>query len=465
MSNTSEFAHESRPVQRSTQRVPPHNLDAEASLLGAMLLSRDAVASALERGVLPEEFYKPAHRHIYDAIRGLNTGGEPVDAVTVAEELRRAGTLEIIGGLDALLTLQNATPAITSADRYAKIVRDTARLRRLIGAASDIAEIAFNEPDDVDKAIDDAESKIFDIGESQVGDNAVRVNVLIDETYANLENRVNNQELITGVPTGIPDLDRVLLGLQPGTLNIIGARPAMGKSAFALGIAVHAAQTVNKPVLFFSLEMGKVELAQRILSSEARVDSTLLRQGRPANNDWTKINHAVGRLNIPLIIDDSSGTSVGQIRAKARRTISREGSLALIVIDYLQLMGGDGRPENRQLEVSEISRKLKLLAREFDVPVLALSQLSRQLESRTDKHPTLSDLRESGALEQDADVVMFLYRAEIYDQDPNLKGSAEINIAKHRAGPLGMARLAWLSPYTRFEGIPSDTTASTAQLN
>ena len=360
MSLAGESNNDTRPVQRSTQRVPPHNLDAEASLLGAMLLSRDAVAAALERGVLPDEFYKPIHRHIYDAIRSLNTGGEPVDAVTVAEELRRAGTLDTIGGLDALLTLQNATPAITSADRYAKIVRDTARLRRLIGAASDIAEIAFNEPDDVDKAIDDAESKIFDIGESHIGDNAEKVNVLIDQAIEKLQTLVDNKGAITGVPTGIAELDKVLLGLQPGTLNIIGARPAMGKSAFALGLAVHAAQTLMQPVLFFSLEMGKAELAQRILSSEARVDSTLLRTGRPSANDWTKISHAVGRLDIPLIIDDSAGTSVGQIRAKARRTISRDGGLSLIVIDYLQLMGGDGRPENRQLEVSEISRKLKL---------------------------------------------------------------------------------------------------------
>jgi replicative DNA helicase len=465
MSLAGESNNDTRPVQRSTQRVPPHNLDAESSLLGAMLLSRDAVASALERGVLPDEFYKPIHRHIFDAIRSLNTGGEPVDAVTVAEELRRAGTLDTIGGLDALLTLQNATPAITSADRYAKIVRDTARLRRLIGAASDIAEIAFNEPDDVDKAIDDAESKIFDIGESHVGDNAEKVNVLIDQAIEKLQTLIENKGAITGVPTGIADLDKVLLGLQPGTLNILGARPAMGKSAFALNLAVHAAQTLMKPVLFFSLEMGKAELAQRILSSEASVDGQLLRTGRPSPNDWTKISHAVGRLDIPLTIDDSAGTSVGQIRAKARRTISREGGLALIVIDYLQLMGGDGRPENRQLEVSEISRKLKLLAREFSVPVLALSQLSRQLEARTEKRPTLSDLRESGALEQDADVVMFLFRPEIYDQDPNLKGKAEINVAKHRAGPLGTAQLAWLSTYTRFQGVASDPVVDAALRN
>lgn len=465
MSSADGSRGDPRITQRNAQRVPPHNLDAEASLLGAMLLSREAVGVALERGVRSEEFYKPSHQHIYDAIRALNTAGEPVDPVTVADELRRAGILDGVGGLDLLLSLQNATPAITSAERYAKIVRETARLRRLIGAAADIAEIAYSEPDDVDKAVDDAESRIFDISESETGDNSQRVDLLINETMERLEDRFNNKDVLTGVPTGFTDLDKVLLGFQPGTLNIVGARPAMGKSAFALGIAVHVAQNTNLPVLFFSLEMGKAELAQRILASEARVDSMVLRTGRPTPNDWTKIGHAVGRLDIPLIIDDSAGTSVGQIRAKARRTFSREGGLGLIVIDYLQLMGGDGRPENRQLEVSEISRKLKLLAREFNVPVLALSQLSRGLESRTDKHPTLSDLRESGALEQDADVVMFLFRAEVYDADPNLRGSAEVNIAKHRAGPLGHARLAWLSPYTRFENMASDNITDSALRN
>ena len=348
---------------RSANRVPPHNLDAEASLLGAMLLSREAVGVALERGVHPDEFYKPGHRHIYDAIRSLNTSGEPVDPITVGDELRRAGLLDTVGGMDALLALQNNTPAITSADRYAKIVRDTARLRRLIGAASEIAEIAYSEPDDVEKALDEAESRIFNVSESQVGDSSETLDQLMKQMMEKLEERFNAKETITGIPTGLVDLDRILLGLQPGTLNIVGARPAMGKSALALGIAVHAAQQTGKPVLFFSLEMAKAELAQRILASEARVDGTVLRLGRPSADDWRKIGHAVGRLDIPLIIDDSAGTSVGQIRAKARRVFSREGSVGLIVIDYLQLMGGDGRPENRQLEVSEISRKLKLLAR------------------------------------------------------------------------------------------------------
>jgi replicative DNA helicase len=310
----------------------------------------------------------------------------------------------------------------------------------------------------VAKAIDDSESKVFDVSESNIGDASQPLKTLVENAMEKLEDRANNKEAITGTATGLAGLDKILLGFQPGTLNILGARPAMGKSALALGIAVHVARNSGKPVLFFSLEMGSAELVQRILASEAGVDSAVLRSGRPTPNDWTKIGHAVGRLDVPLIIDDSPGTSVGAIRAKARRTLSRQGDLSLIVIDYLQLMGGDGRPENRQLEVSEISRKLKLLAREFKIPILALSQLSRGLEARTDKRPTLSDLRESGALEQDADVVMFLYRDEVYNPDNKDElGAAELSISKHRAGPLGKVRLAWLGAYTRFENFATDS--------
>ena len=339
------------------------------------------------------------------------------------------------------------------AERYARIVRDTAALRRLIATAADIAEIGYSGPDDVARALDDAESRIFDVSERNVGDTSKRLEALMSETMEQLEHRASSRETITGLATGLHDLDRILLGFQPGTLNILGARPAMGKSALALRMAVHAAQAAAAPVLFFSLEMGATELAQRVLASEARVDATLLRNGRVTQNDWQKIGLALGTLSVPLIIDDSPGTSVAAIRARARRTMSREGGLALIVIDYLQLMGADdNKPENRQLEVSEISRKLKLLAREFGIPVLALSQLSRALESRSDKRPTLSDLRESGALEQDADVVIFLYRYEVYNAESReSKGVAEVQVAKHRAGPLGKVRLSWIAGYTRFE--------------
>jgi replicative DNA helicase len=441
--------------RRTANRVPPHNLDAEASLLGAMLLSREAVLTALEQGLRGEQFYKPAHKHIFEAMQALNVGGNPVDAVTVAEELRGDNLLQEVGGLEALLALQNTTPAVSHAERYAEIVKRTATLRRLISVGTEIAEVGYSDPDDVERAVDEAESRIFDIAGQSIGDSAERVDHLVNRVFEMIVERGQHSG-ITGVPTGFTGLDSMLLGLQPGTLNIVGARPAMGKSAFAMAVAVHAARAANRPVLFFSLEMGKPELAYRILSSEANVESEVLRRGDLNDAVWSKVGNAIGRLDIPLIVDDSPGTTVAQIRAKARRIVSREGPLALIAVDYLQLMGGDARPENRQLEVSEISRKLKLLAREFNVPVVALSQLSRQLESRPDKRPMLSDLRESGALEQDADVVMFLFRPEVHDPDPNNRGKAELILAKHRAGPTGTVHLAWISTLTRFENIATD---------
>jgi replicative DNA helicase len=431
--------------------VPPHNLDAEESLLGALLLSRDAVGTVAELGLVPGDFYKPSHQHVYDAIRVLTGAGQPVDPVTVADELRRAGLLEEIGGPAVLLELQNATPAISNVGRYAKIVQDTAVLRRLIGVASEIAEIAYLEPDDVTKAIDEAETKVFDVAERRVVDSTRPLSDLLSLTMDHLQETFERGSAITGTPTGYHDLDDLLSGLHPSTLLIVGARPAMGKSAFALGIATHVAQSTNTPVLFFSLEMGHAELAQRILAAEARVDSQKLRNGRLTESDWSKIGRAIGRLEVPLLLDDNPSVTVMEIRAKARRIKARYGALGLIVVDYLQLMTGSSNAENRQLEVSEISRNLKVLARELEVPIIALSQLSRQLETRADKRPMLADLRESGALEQDADVVMFIYRDEVYHPDSTDKGAAEVIVAKHRSGPIGTRRLVFLGPYTRFD--------------
>ncbi|MEY2967650.1 MAG: replicative helicase [Actinomycetota bacterium] len=420
-----------------------------------MLLSKDAIGAAAERAVTPSDFYKSSHQHIHDAIQSLNVAGEPVDVVTVSDKLQRAGFLETVGGIDYLLELQNSTPAVSSADRYARIVRETSMLRRLILAASEIAELGYSQPDNIEQALDRAESSIFEVAQNQVSDTMVRLNDLMPETMDRLSEIMENGNPITGVPTGFVDLDALLSGLQPGTLNIIGARPAMGKSALAMGMAVNVATTTNKPVLFFSLEMGRAELSQRILSSEARVDSAKLRTGRLNEEDWRRIGRAIGRLSIPLFIDDNSAVTVMEIRAKARRIAAKHGDLAMIVIDYLQLMGGNASAENRQLEVSEISRNLKILARDFKVPVVALSQLSRGIETRTDKRPTLSDLRESGALEQDADVVMFLYRPSVNDDDPQRKADANLQIAKHRAGALDDIRLVFLANYTRFDNFTS----------
>jgi replicative DNA helicase len=442
---------EARESRGAGGRIPPHNLQAEESVLGAALLSREAIGAVSEQGLRPEDFYRPAHQHVFDAIRALYSTGAPADTITVADELRRAGLLEQVGGTEVLHALQNATPAISNAAHYARIVQDTALLRRLIYVAGDIAEMAYGEPDDVTKAVDEAESKVFKVAEDRVTDTTQQLSESIKDVMDRLEETFARGDTITGTATGYHDLDELLSGLQPSTLNIVGARPAVGKTAFALGMAVHVAQTSAKPVLVFSLEMGHHELTQRILSSEAKVDSTKIRNGRLSESDWALIGRAIGRLEVPLFLDDNPRVTVMEIRAKARRLKARHGGLALIVVDYLQLMTGGGNPENRQLEVSEISRNLKILARELEVPIVALSQLSRQLETRADKRPMLSDLRESGSLEQDADVVMFLYRDEVYNAESPDKGSAEVIVAKHRSGPIGTKRLVYLSQYTRFD--------------
>ncbi len=432
-------------------RIPPHNLEAEESLLGAMLLSRDAIAAALEH-CSAGDFYKPSHAHIFEAITALYAAGEPADTVTVADELRRAGALEEVGGPAGLVALQANTPAISSAGRYAGIVEEHALLRRLIAVAGEISELGYSLPDDVVGTIDRAESMVFEVAQRRTADSIAPLEELLSKSLDRLEELYDRGEAITGVPTGFHDLDELLAGLQPSNLVVVGARPSMGKTAFALGMAAAAAMS-NVPVLFFSLEMSHLEIAQRVLCAEARVDATRMRNGRLHEDDWSKISHAIGRLgSAPLHIDDNPNVTIMDIRAKARRMKSR-GGLGLVVIDYLQLMTGRNSAENRQVEISEISRGLKLLARELEIPVIALSQLSRTLESRADKRPMLADLRESGAIEQDADVVMFLYRDEVYNAESPDRGTAEVLIAKHRNGPTGVVQLAFVANYARFANM------------
>jgi replicative DNA helicase len=358
-----------------------------------MLLSRDAVAVAVEE-VSAEDFYKPSHAHIFSAVTTLYGRGEPADAVTVAEEMRRHGTLEASGGASTLISLQANTPAISSASRYARIVQEHAVLRRLIGVAYEIAEIGYELPSDVVAAVDRAEAMVFDVAQRRSSDSTRSLKDLLAESLDHLEYLANLGETITGVATGYQDLDHELYGLQPSNLIVVGARPSMGKSAFALGLAAHAART-GVPVLFFSLEMSHLELAQRVLCAEARVDAGRLRNGKLVESDWSKIAGAIGRIGTsPLYLDDNPNVTVMDIRAKARRMKSAEGGLGLVVVDYLQLMTGRTSAESRQVEISEISRGLKILARELQIPVVALSQLSRGLESRADKRPMLADLRE-----------------------------------------------------------------------
>jgi replicative DNA helicase len=442
----------SRPAPAARGRAVPHNLEAEESLIGAMLLSREAIAVATET-CSADDFYKPSHGHIFDAVVALYAQGEPADPVTVADELRRAGLLEAVGGPPTLIALQANTPAVSNAARYARIVFEHALLRRLIGVAGEIAEIGYEVPEDVAAALDRAEAMVFEVAQRRSVDTLSPIRELLARTLDQLEALYERGDAITGVPTGYHDLDQRLAGLQASNLVIVGARPGMGKTSFALGLAAHAALERRIPVLLFSLEMSHLEITQRLLCAEARVDSSRMRTGRLLESDWPKVSHAIGRLGeAPIFIDDNPNATVMDIRAKARRLRSREG-LGLVVVDYLQLMSGRTSAENRQVEVSEISRGLKILARELELPVVALSQLSRNLESRADKRPVLADLRESGSLEQDADVVMFIYREELYNPESPDRGTAEVIISKHRNGPTGSIQLAFLDHYTRFANI------------
>jgi replicative DNA helicase len=435
----------------SAGRLLPHNIEAEESLLGAMLLSRDAVSVGLEK-LAAEHFYKPAHGHVFAAINSLSARGNAIDAVTVAEELRRADLLEAIGGSAVLIDLQAGTPSTSNAAMYATIVYEHFMLRRLIGVAGEIADLGYSLPEDVTRAMDRAEQMVFDVAQGRATDTLVPLHDLLGASLDRLEELYNRGDSITGVPTGFFDLDDQLNGLQRGALYIVGARPAMGKSAFALGIAANIGIKAGKPAMIFSLEMSHLELTQRLLCSDAKVDSRRMRNGRLDASDWPKITAAISRMaETPIYIDDNAQLTVMEIRSKARRLKSRLGELGVIVIDYLQLMTGRSGAESRQVEVSEISRGLKILARELDVPVIALSQLSRNLEQRQDKRPMLSDLRESGSLEQDADVVMFLYRDDYYNPDSPDKGLAEVIVAKHRSGAVGSSKLVFLDQYTKFD--------------
>ena len=441
------------PAQPSGARIPPHNLEAEESLLGAMLLSNDAASVAIEI-CNAGDFYKPAHGHIFGAIRALMERGEPIDAVTVSDELQRSGLLDAVGDPSVFISLQANTPSIANARHYAAIVEEHSLLRRLISVAGDIADIGYSVPENVEGAIDEAEQMMFNVAEKRTADTVYPLKELLGLGLDRIQELGERGSDLTGVPTGYHELDKILLGLQKSSLVIVGARPGMGKTSFALGILAHVGVVAQKPALLFSLEMGHLELTQRLLASEAEVNGQSLQTGRIRTQDWAKIGTAVTRLsNAPIFIDDNPNATVMDIRARARRLKKSEGDLGVVIVDYLQLMTGRAKAENRQTEVAEISRGLKILARELEVPVIALSQLSRNLESRQDKTPMLSDLRESGSLEQDADVVMFIYRESEYNDEVPIDRAddALVEVAKHRNGPTGKANLIFLKQYARFE--------------
>ncbi len=449
---TSAFAP-ARPGGAAAGRVPPHNLEAEESVLGAMLLSRDAIATAMEI-CKADDFYKTSHGHIFEAITSLFSRGEPADWVTVTEELRRRELLEAIGDPSVFVSLQANTPSIGNAEYYARIVEELALLRRLVWVAGEISELGYSIPGDVSGVLDRAESLVFDVAQRRVVDTVAPLRDLLGESLDHLEQLFSRGESVTGLATGYADLDELLAGLQPSNLVVVGARPSMGKTSFALGMVAHAGVKLSKPVLLFSLEMSHLELTQRLLCAEARVDANRMRTGKLRDTDWPKIGNAISRMSeAPIFIDDNPNLTVMDIRARARRLKSREG-LGLVVVDYLQLMTGRHGAENRQVEVSEISRGLKILARELEVPVVALSQLSRNLEMRQDKRPMLADLRESGSIEQDSDVVLFIYRDEVYHPESSeSSGTAEIHVAKHRNGPTGVTRLAFIGHHARFDNM------------
>ncbi|AEV66876.1 replicative DNA helicase [Acetivibrio clariflavus] len=437
----------------SLGRIPPQNIEAEQSVLGAILLDKEVLTSVIEI-ISSEDFYRDDHKEIFDAIIDLYEKGEPIDLITVAERLKLRGTLDSVGGLEYLTSLANIVPTTENAKHYAKIVEEKAILRKLIKVSTNIINMGYEASEEVAYVLDKAEKGIFDLLQKRNTQGFVPIKDVLVDTFNRLEELYNSKGYITGIPTGFIDLDYKTAGLHNSDLILIAARPAMGKTAFVLNIAQHAAIHSKIPVAIFSLEMSKEQLVNRMLASEAMVDSQKMRTGKLEDSDWQKVARALGPLSeAPIYIDDTPGASIMEIRAKCRR-LKIEKNLGLIVIDYLQLMQGkSGRSENRQQEISEISRSLKILAKEINVPVITLSQLSRAPEQRQDHRPILSDLRESGAIEQDADIVMFLYRDDYYNPDTDKKNVAEVIIAKHRAGSTGTVELAWLGQYTKFANL------------
>lgn len=434
-------------------RVPPQNIDAEQAVLGAIMLDKEAIFNVLEH-VQASDFYKEAHRAIFETLLALNDRGEPADLVTLVNALQQSGNLDKVGGVPYLASLANAVPTAANAVYYAKIIAEKAVLRSLIGVSTRIAQQGYEGEAEVSELIDEAEKMIFSVSQRKAKDGFSAMRDVVVQTFEEI-GQIKPQEGVVGVPT-FKNLDYYLSGFQKSDLIICAARPAMGKTSFCLNVAQNAASKHGKTVAVFSLEMSKEQLAQRMLCAEARVDQSKVRTGWVTEDEWRRLSVALAPLaEAKIYLDDTAGINVMEMRAKTRRLQAEKG-LDLVVIDYLQLMQGSRRSESRQQEISEISRSLKALARELNVPVLALSQLSRAVEQSSDKRPNLSHLRESGALEQDADIVLFIHRPEYFDPETDKKGIAEIIIAKHRNGPVGTAELAFLSEFTKFMDLAKE---------
>jgi replicative DNA helicase len=432
-------------------KLPPQNLEAEQSILGAVLIENDALPKALE--ILdPEDFYKLSHRKIFNAMSDLFEKNEAIDLITLTDCLKKKDDLETVGGVSYLSSLVNMTPTAANIKYHSHIVRERALLRGLLRSANEIAGKVYEESLDAEDLVDFAERSIFDISDKRIKASFVTLKEVIKDSFEMIERLYDKKESVTGVPSGFKDLDDFTTGFQKGDLVVIGGRPSMGKTAFSLNVAQYVGLEMKEPVAIFSLEMSKEQLALRMLCSEAKVNSNSIRKGFIKKEDWHKLTSAASNLtSAPIFIDDSSAITVLELRAKARR-LKMEHGLSLIIVDYLQLMKGKGSFERREQEISDISRSLKALAKELSVPVIAVSQLNRSVESRKPPKPMLADLRESGAIEQDADVILFLYRDEVYNKDnPANKGKAEVDIAKQRNGPAGVTvHLAYISSCTRF---------------
>jgi replicative DNA helicase len=436
-------------------KMQPHSIEAEQSVLGGLLLSAEAWDAVAET-VSPSDFYRPDHRLIFKQIAKLADAAEPVDVITVADKLEASGELDAAGGLNYLAELAKNTPSASNIRAYGQVVNERASLRKLIEAAQDIAESGFNpEGRTSDELIDEAERLIMKISEQgPKAGGPQEVNPLLQTALARIEELFNSGGDITGLSTGFTDLDKMTSGLQPSDLVIVAGRPSMGKTSFAMNLVENAILAQDKPILVFSMEMPAEQLVIRILSSVGKIDQTRIRNGKLEQEDWPKLSAAVGKLkDVPLLIDDTAALTPTELRSRARRVHREHGQLGMIMVDYMQLMQIAGSSEGRTAEISEISRNLKAIAKEFNCPMVALSQLNRSLEQRPNKRPVNSDLRESGAIEQDADVIMFIYRDEVYNEDSPDKGTAEIIIGKQRNGPIGTARLAFVGQYTRFDNL------------
>lgn len=433
-------------------RIPPHNLEAEQAVLGAILLENDAIVAAAEH-IGPEDFYRAAHQRIFEAMLQLNDEAEPVDLITLSTRLKDQDLLEEVGGIGYLTELANAVPTAANVAHYAQIIEEKALLRRLIRTATQIASSGYAGAEDVRELISDAERRILEIS-GRRSEGFVPIRDVLMDVFERVEFLYNHKGGVTGIPSGYPDLDKLTSGFQKSDLIIVAARPSVGKTAFALNVAQNVGVRAKETVAIFSLEMSAAQLVQRMICAEANVDANRMRTGHLEGDDWEKLTMAIGSLSEAAIyIDDSPALTTADIRAKCRR-LKQERGLGLIVIDYLQLIHGRGRTaDNRQQEVSEISRSLKQIARELEVPVIALSQLSRSVEQRQDKRPMMSDLRESGSIEQDADIVAFLYRDDYYNQESEKKNIIEVIIAKQRNGPVGTVELVFLKNFNKFVSL------------